>query len=104
MIDKNSVLDVMKKGGSLDEGAAMCDVSVAELLNACATSPELAKVVARGCTACKAWWSRYLRNNATTNSTNVTAIYLELMHEMKAQLDYLQEVTKVKSEVCNGKG
>jgi len=90
MIDAKQLLLVMKDGGSLEEAAAAQDVSVDELITLSCTYPELYTAVLQGVTLCRAWWSKYLRNNST--KTISIDVYSSLMHDMKQIIEKIEEI------------
>jgi glucose-6-phosphate dehydrogenase assembly protein OpcA len=89
MIDAATILDVMRKGGSLDEAAAACEMSLMELIDQAVELQEVATVVMRGATLCRAWWSTYLRQNIS--KTLCIDAYKELVGDMNNTLSYMQQ-------------
>ena len=88
MIDTTTILDVMRKGGSLDEAASACDVSLVELIDQAIQLNEVAETILKGVTFSRAWWSNYLRQHIT-QSIRMDA-YAAMINEMNETVKYIR--------------
>jgi hypothetical protein len=97
MLDTATILDVMKKGGSLDEAAAACDMSLNEIVEQAVDLQEVESVVMKGVTLSRAWWSSYLRQNIS--KPLCMEAYQQLIGDMNNTVNFIKQQTGKKLNI-----